>query len=77
MKQIILKLIKIYQATLSPDHGFMRYFKPLGTCKFRPTCSEYMYLSIDKYGILLGFLKGFKRILHCHPFSSGGYDPVR
>lgn len=77
MKKIILKLIKLYQATLSPDHGLMRFYKPFGTCKFRPTCSEYMYSAIDKYGTLLGFYKGFKRLLRCHPFSLGGYDPIK
>jgi len=77
MKSIILKLIKMYQVVLSPDHGLMQYFKPFGTCKFRPTCSEYMYTAIDRYGILFGSIKGIKRLLRCRPFSCGGYDPVK
>lgn len=76
MKKIILKVIKIYQKTLSLDHGFLSFLKPQGICKFRPTCSEYMYLAIDKYGIILGGIKGIKRIMRCHPFSKGGYDPL-
>lgn len=77
MKKILLKIIKIYQKTLSPDHGFLANFRQFGTCKFRPTCSEYVYLAIDKYGVLLGLYKGIKRILRCHPFSKGGYDPLK
>jgi len=78
MKYILLKLIKIYQKLLSPDHGgILSYFKPLGVCKFRPTCSDYTYSAINKYGILKGCYLGFKRILRCHPFSRGGWDPVK
>lgn len=76
MKKIILKIIKIYQKTISLDHGFLKFLKPYGVCKFRPTCSEYVYLAIDKYGILFGSIKGIKRIFRCHPLSKGGYDPI-
>lgn len=41
-----------------------------------PTCSEYMAQAIEKYGFLKGFYLGAKRILRCHPFSEGGFDPV-
>jgi len=77
MKKLILKIIKFYQKTLSLDHGFLKFLKPYGFCKFQPTCSEYMYLSIDKYGIFFGGIKGIKRIFRCHPFSKGGYDPIK
>lgn len=77
MKYVILKLILLYQTTLSLDHGFLKFLKPYGFCKFRPTCSEYMYLAIDKYGVILGGIKGIKRILRCHPFSKGGYEPIK
>jgi len=76
-KIIILLIIKVYQKFISPDHGGMLgYFKPLGVCKFKPTCSEYSYQAIEKYGILKGGWLGIKRILRCNPFNKGGYDPV-
>jgi len=76
MKKIILGIIIIYQKTLSPDHGLLRYFFPRGACSFYPTCSEYMCESIKKFGILKGVTKGIKRIARCHPWGPGGYDPA-
>ncbi|MFZ2970065.1 MAG: membrane protein insertion efficiency factor YidD [Minisyncoccia bacterium] len=79
IKAIVLKLIRIYQKTLSLDHGFFSYLKKgssLG-CRFVPSCSEYTYQSIEKHGVLAGFCSGAKRILRCHPFSKGGFDPVK
>lgn len=67
--------IAIYQATLSPDHGLLRYGIGRGVCRFKPTCSEYMDQALEKHGIR-GIWMGFKRIARCHPFSTGGYDPV-
>lgn len=75
-KQIILFSIRIYQKTLSFDHGIFRAFFPHGYCKFHPTCSEYGYLAIDRYGVLRGGFMAAKRILKCNPFSKGGVDPV-
>ncbi len=74
-KKILLRIIKIYQSTLSFDHGWLHYFKPLGLCRFRPTCSEYTYQAVEKHGVLGGLYRGFKRILRCNPFNQGGYDP--
>ncbi|MGM0548534.1 MAG: membrane protein insertion efficiency factor YidD [Bacillota bacterium] len=68
MKKILLFFIIIYQKIISP-------WTPK-SCRFRPTCSEYTKQAIKKYGAVKGFWKGLKRILRCHPFSSGGYDPV-
>ena len=77
LKKTILIIIKFYQKFISPDHGgILRYFKPLGVCKFRPTCSEYTYQAIEKYGILKGSFLGFKRILRCNPFNLGGWEPL-
>ena len=76
IKSLVLFLIRVYQKTLSMDHGFLRFLKPQGQCKFYPTCSEYTYQSIEKYGVLKGCLRGVKRIVRCHPWSDGGVDLV-
>ena len=73
----VLWLIKIYQKTLSFDHGFFSFLFPYGWCRFRPTCSEYAYEAVLKYGIIKGGLKALWRVMRCHPFSKGGYDPVK
>lgn len=79
LKKIILKIIRFYQKTLSIDHGlFYCFHKTLGVgCRFQPTCSEYTYQAVEKYGALKGIFLGLKRILRCHPASKGGYDPVK
>ncbi|MEG0377063.1 MAG: membrane protein insertion efficiency factor YidD [Eubacterium sp.] len=58
--------------------GYRRFISPClpNSCRFTPTCSEYCYLAIQKYGALKGLFLGTKRILKCHPFHPGGYDPV-
>ena len=77
-KVIVLHIIRLYQKTLSPDHGPLSLFHPWpGVCKFRPTCSEYTYQAIEKYGLLKGALKAFYRIFRCHPWSHGGWDPLK
>jgi len=68
MKWIVLALIRLYQNTVS------RVLPP--TCRFYPSCSQYTYQAIAKYGILRGGWLGVKRISRCHPFNPGGYDPV-
>lgn len=67
IKKIILFLIKIYQ--------FISKYTP-SVCRFYPTCSEYTKQAIIKYGVLKGGMLGIKRIMRCHPFNEGGYDPV-
>jgi putative membrane protein insertion efficiency factor len=71
-----LVLIRLYQKTFSPDHSFFKKFFPYGYCRFCPTCSEYAYQAIDKYGIFRGGMKGFLRILRCNPWNPGGEDPL-
>jgi len=66
MKNIIISIIKLYKLFLSP-------ILP-NSCRFYPTCSDYMILSIEKYGILKGLLKGIWRIIRCNPISKGGID---
>jgi len=73
---LIIKIIKIYQKTLSFDHGMMKIFFPYGFCRFRPTCSNYAIQSIKKYGIIKGGIKTIWRLLRCNPWNKGGNDPV-
>ena len=68
MKKIILYLIKGYKKLLSPLLG--------KHCRFYPTCSQYTYEAIEKYGLIKGIYLGTKRILKCNPFHPGGTDPV-
>lgn len=77
IKKIILKLIRLYQKYLSFDNGVLKsLFLTDKTCRFSPSCSEYTYQVIEKYGIISGGLKGLKRIIKCNPWNKGGFDPV-
>jgi len=69
--------IRIYQRTFSFDHGIFKILYPDGFCRYNPTCSEYTYLAIEKYGVIRGGLKGIWRIVRCNPFSHGGNDPLK
>lgn len=73
-RRLAIFFIKLYQKTISPDHGPLRRFFPFGYCKFQPTCSDYMIESLKKYGFLWGSFRGFYRILKCNPCSKGGID---
>lgn len=77
IKYILLKSIKLYQKTLSPDTGWFRVYYPHGYCKFHPHCSEYGYQAIEKHGAIKGGAMTFWRILRCNPFTRGGSDPVK
>lgn len=68
MKKMILGLIHFYRHFISP-------LKP-PTCRFIPTCSEYALIAIEKYGVARGMRLAVKRVLRCHPFHPGGYDPI-
>lgn len=74
---LLLKIIRVYQKTLSFDHGIFRHLFPYGYCRFKPTCSEYAYQAVEKYGVVRGGLKAFWRVLRCNPFNKGGYDPLK
>jgi len=76
MRFILLGLIRIYQKTVSPDHGLLRFKNPEGFCRFKPTCSEYSYQAISRFGTLKGGWLAVKRILRCNPWSKGGWDPL-
>ena len=69
MKKVAITCIKFYRKFISPLK------RP--SCRFYPTCSEYTLEAIEKYGALKGGFMGIKRILKCHPYNKGGYDPVK
>ncbi|MGE5425523.1 MAG: membrane protein insertion efficiency factor YidD [Bacillota bacterium] len=73
----LVALIRLYQKTLSFDHGPFRFLYPYGHCRFTPTCSEYGVQAISKYGPIKGLLMTMWRVLRCNPFNPGGYDPVK
>jgi putative membrane protein insertion efficiency factor len=70
----VVKLIRFYQKTLSPDHGFFSFLYPHGFCRYYPSCSEYARQAVQKHGCLMGLLKGIWRVLRCNPFGRGGID---
>ncbi len=76
LAKVSLGLIKFYQRNLSPDHSRLAKFYPQGYCQFRPSCSNYAYQAIKRYGFILGWRLGLGRIVRCHPWQKGGYDPV-
>jgi putative membrane protein insertion efficiency factor len=73
---IIVLFIKFYQKTLSFDHGLMKIFRPYGSCRYCPSCSEYGIDALQKYGLIKGGLKTVWRVLRCNPWSKGGHDPA-
>ena len=78
MKKIILKIIKLYQHYISLDTGVIKKYAPVvKICRFSPTCSEYTYHAIDKYGIIHGLWIGLCRIIRCNPLTKGGFDPLK
>ena len=68
MKEVALVLIHLYQHTVSI------FFGPC--CRFTPSCSSYALLSIEQFGMVKGTWLSLKRLVKCHPFHPGGYDPV-
>ncbi|MEK7518146.1 MAG: membrane protein insertion efficiency factor YidD [Patescibacteria group bacterium] len=78
MKAIILALIHFYQKTSFFHKALFRtLFISDAVCRYQPTCSNYTYQAVEKYGALKGLFLGLKRIICCHPWASGGYDPLR
>lgn len=73
MKILFLAILSFYKKMISP---IIHYFFPNSGCRFYPTCSEYCFLAIKKYGIFKGIILGLKRISKCNPFNDGGYDNI-
>lgn len=68
MQKILIALVRFYQTGISP------FLPP--SCRYYPTCSSYMIQAIQKHGAIKGLIMEIGRILRCHPFVKGGYDPV-
>jgi putative membrane protein insertion efficiency factor len=68
MKAVLIALIKGYRLLISP------LFAP--TCRYQPTCSQYAIEAVERFGAIQGSWLALRRILRCHPFHPGGYDPV-
>tara|TARA_B100000614_G_scaffold227176_1_gene218173 strand:+ start:323 stop:559 length:237 start_codon:yes stop_codon:yes gene_type:complete len=66
---ILIKLITLYKYLVSPLIGH--------SCRYFPTCSEYSIEALKTYGLFKGLLLSIKRILSCHPWGNGGFDPVQ
>ncbi len=69
MQRIVAGLLRAYKICISP-------LLP-SACRFYPTCSEYMLEAVERYGAMRGVWLGLRRLLRCHPFHEGGFDPVR
>ncbi len=67
------------RASIALIKGYRRFVSPMlpPSCRFTPSCSLYALQAIEKYGVLKGSLMGARRLLRCHPFSEGGFDPVK
>ncbi len=68
MKKLIFIFIKFYQYCISPLTGT--------NCRYYPSCSAYALEAVEKHGCLKGIILAAKRVLRCHPFHAGGFDPV-
>lgn len=69
LKTIVLAPVRLYRRYLSP-------LKPTPSCRFHPTCSEYAIEAVETRGVVVGMALATWRVLRCHPFNPGGYDPV-
>ncbi len=69
MKRVLIGIVKFYRKFISPLKG-------RSSCIYTPTCSSYAIQALEKYGVLKGGYLAVRRILRCHPFHMGGYDPV-
>ena len=77
IKSLVLSLIRLYQRTLSPDHGWFSGMHPYGHCRFSPSCSEYSRQAVERKGLIKGVGLAIWRVLRCNPWNQGGIDPVQ
>lgn len=66
-QRLLILLVRLYQKLISPLLG--------PNCRFHPTCSQYFIQAVQKYGLIIGSVKGLRRITRCHPWNPGGHDP--
>ena len=71
---ILISGVRLYRWVFSPAKIFL--FGPLGRCRFTPTCSEYAYVALVRFGVFKGSWLALRRLARCHPFAKGGLDPV-
>ena len=76
MRKFLIQIIKVYQHTLSPDHGWFKARWPHGYCRFHPSCSQYAVEAIQIHGSIKGIVLASKRVLRCNPFVEPSVDPV-
>jgi len=76
IKQPALILIRIYQKLFSFDHSFWAKPEKFRLCIYYPSCSEYTYQAIDKFGLIKGSILGAFRVIRCNPIAQGGIDEV-
>lgn len=76
-KNALVGIIRLYQATISPDHGWFRARYPYGYCRHYPSCSEYAAGSILKHGAVKGVVFASRRVLACNPWAEPKIDPIK
>lgn len=74
--ELLVAVVKIYQILISPEKSFWGKGRNIKICRFHPTCSDYTIGSLRQHGIIKGGFLSVRRILRCHPWNPGGYDPV-
>jgi uncharacterized protein len=74
MKTFVITLIKLYQKTLSLDHGWFRARYPHGFCRFYPSCSDYGIEAVSNHGVIKGLIKTLFRIIRCNPWTQPHID---
>ncbi|MBP9690896.1 membrane protein insertion efficiency factor YidD [Candidatus Woesebacteria bacterium] len=78
MKSFVLAFLRFYKYTsFFHNHIFKTLTMSNSVCIYTPTCSEYMYQAVEKYGAFKGMYLGIKRLISCNPWSHGGHDPVK
>jgi putative membrane protein insertion efficiency factor len=68
MRIVLIALLRVYRATISPLYGQV--------CRYHPSCSAYALEAVGRHGALRGTVLSVRRLARCHPWAAGGYDPV-